>query len=49
MEENQTSVELSLRLFRVLSRAYRSVAEHSARDIKTYGLNQTEFAVLELL
>lgn len=43
------SIERSLRLFRVLARAYRSISEHSVRDIKTHGLNPTEFAVLELL
>jgi MarR family 2-MHQ and catechol resistance regulon transcriptional repressor len=49
MDDRQDSVERSLRLFRVLNRAYRSVSEHSVRDIKSYGLNPTEFAVLELL
>jgi len=49
MVEHDPSIERSLRLFRVLNRAFRSVSEHSVRDIKTYGLNQTEFAVLELL
>ncbi|MCI3927230.1 MarR family transcriptional regulator [Paenibacillus sp. TRM 82003] len=49
MADNQASVERSLRLFRVLNRAFRSVSEHSTRDIKTNGLNPTEFAVLELL
>lgn len=49
MNEKELSIERSLRLFRVLNRAFRSVSEHSTRDIKTYGLNPTEFAVLELL
>jgi MarR family 2-MHQ and catechol resistance regulon transcriptional repressor len=49
MDDTQAAVERSLRLFRVLNRACRSVSEHSVRDIKTYGLNPTEFAVLELL
>ncbi|WP_019120956.1 MarR family winged helix-turn-helix transcriptional regulator [Brevibacillus massiliensis] len=44
MEKN-----LSLELFLVLSRAYRSVMEHAIRDIRRYSLNPTEFAVLELL
>jgi len=43
------AIERSLRLFRILYRAFRSVSEHSTRDIKSYGLNPTEFAVLELL
>ncbi|TLS49502.1 MarR family transcriptional regulator [Paenibacillus antri] len=49
MDEMDQQFERSLRLFRVLNRAFRSVSEHSTRDIKTYGLNPTEFAVLELL
>ncbi len=40
---------LSLKLFIVLSRAYRSVSEHAQRDIQRHGLNPTEFAILELL
>jgi MarR family 2-MHQ and catechol resistance regulon transcriptional repressor len=49
MDEMDQQFERSLRLFRVLNRAFRSVSEHSTRDIKSYGLNPTEFAVLELL
>lgn len=40
---------LSLKLFIVLSRANRTIADLIEKDIKTYGLNPTEFAVLELL
>ncbi|WP_080846834.1 MarR family winged helix-turn-helix transcriptional regulator [Cytobacillus gottheilii] len=39
----------SLKLFIVLSRAYRSINEQVNKRIQTYGLNPTEFAVLELL
>lgn len=39
----------SLKLFIVLSRAYRAVNEHANKLIQNYGLNPTEFAVLELL
>jgi len=39
----------SLKLFVVLSKAYRSVADRVMDDIREYGLNPTEFAVLELL
>lgn len=42
-------VNQSLKLFIVLSRAYRAVNEDVNRLIQTYGLNPTEFAVLELL
>src|SRR5699024_8797998 len=39
----------SLKLFVVLSKAYRSVADRVIADIRKSGLNSTEFAVLELL
>jgi MarR family transcriptional regulator, 2-MHQ and catechol-resistance regulon repressor len=39
----------SLKLFIVLSRAYRAVNEQVNKSIQCNGLNPTEFAVLELL
>lgn len=42
-------IKQSLKLFIVLSRAYRAINEHVNKLIQTYGLNPTEFAVLELL
>ncbi|WP_017473814.1 MarR family winged helix-turn-helix transcriptional regulator [Amphibacillus jilinensis] len=39
----------SLKLFVVLSKAYRSVADQVAADIRKKGLNTTDFGVLELL
>lgn len=39
----------SLKLFIVLSRAYRAINENVNKKIQSYGLNPTEFAVLELL
>ncbi|WP_394232707.1 MarR family winged helix-turn-helix transcriptional regulator [Niallia oryzisoli] len=44
-----TENDQSLKLFIVLSRAYRAVNEHVNKRIQRYGLNPTEFAVLELL
>lgn len=41
--------DASLKLFIILSRAYRSIRERIEEDIKSHGLNPTEFAVLELL
>lgn len=41
--------ELSLKLFVVMSRSIQSVQKKVIEDIRRYGLNQTEFAVLELL
>ena len=41
--------ELSLKLFVVMSRANRAVMDRVKEDIKSHGLNPTEFAVLELL
>lgn len=48
---NQTNqdLDLSLKLFVVLSRAAQSVKKQVEEDIKSYGLNPTEFAVMELL
>jgi len=42
-------LDQSLKLFIVLSRAYRSVSDHVNKAIHSYGVNPTEFAVLELL
>ncbi|WP_141431374.1 MarR family winged helix-turn-helix transcriptional regulator [Bacillus sp. 03113] len=42
-------INQSLKLFIVLSRAFRAVNEKINKLIQTYGLNPTEFAVLELL
>lgn len=41
--------ELSLKLFIVLNRAVESLRKQVTNDVKRYGLNLTEFAVLELL
>lgn len=46
--ENE-SVSQSLKLFIVLSRAYKAINEHVNKVIQSSGLNPTEFAVLELL
>lgn len=43
------NINQSLKLFIVLSRAYRAINEQVNKRIQTYGLNPTEFAVLELL
>lgn len=41
--------ELSLKLFIVLTRALDAVKKSIEKDIRSYGLNPTEFAVLELI
>lgn len=41
--------DTALKLFVVLSRAYRAVSEHARRDQERHGLGATEFAVLEAL
>lgn len=43
------SLNKSLKLFIVLSRAYKAINEHVNKVIQASGLNPTEFAVLELL
>lgn len=45
----QHDQELALKLFIVLSRSAESVMKRVEADIQQYGLNLTEFAVLELL
>lgn len=42
-------IKMSLKVFIALSRAHRSVMDVSHKSIQAYGLNPTEFAVLELL
>jgi MarR family 2-MHQ and catechol resistance regulon transcriptional repressor len=46
--ENDSTAK-SLKLFIVLSRAYKAINEHVNKVIQSNGLNPTEFAVLELL
>ncbi|GIO27317.1 MarR family winged helix-turn-helix transcriptional regulator [Ornithinibacillus bavariensis] len=41
--------ELSLKLFVVLTRAIQAIEKQVVLNIKSYGLNLTEFGVLELL
>jgi MarR family transcriptional regulator, 2-MHQ and catechol-resistance regulon repressor len=41
--------ELSLKLFVVLTRALEAIEKQVTQNIKSYGLNLTEFGVLELL
>ena len=41
--------DLSLKLFIVMSRAMQTITKRIEEDIRNYGLNTTEFAVLELL
>jgi MarR family 2-MHQ and catechol resistance regulon transcriptional repressor len=44
-----TDRELSLKLWIVLARAHRAVAERSRRDIERSGLTASEFAALEVV
>lgn len=46
---NKENEDMSFKLWIVLSRAARSVSDKVQDDIRTRGLNTTEFAVLELL
>jgi MarR family 2-MHQ and catechol resistance regulon transcriptional repressor len=47
--KKQIEEDLSLKLFIVLSRAFQSIKSRVEEDIRNYGLNPTEFAVLELI
>jgi MarR family 2-MHQ and catechol resistance regulon transcriptional repressor len=44
--ENQ---DLSLKLFVVLSKAYRVIMDQAVKDMKQYGVSSTEFMIMELL
>jgi len=52
MSESKTEhydEELALKLFIVMNRALEAIRKQATKDVKKYGLNLTEFAVLELL
>lgn len=46
MEDHMRS---SLKLFVVLSKAYKTIMDKALKDMKHYGLSASEFAVLEVL
>ena len=46
---SREDMDLSLKLFVVLSRAHRTITDKANQSIQRFGLNPTEFAVLELL
>jgi MarR family 2-MHQ and catechol resistance regulon transcriptional repressor len=46
LEESQAA---SLKLFVVLSKAYKTVMERAVKDMKQYGLSPSEFMILEVL
>ena len=43
------NLEASLKLFVVLSKAYKTVMDHAVKDMKKHGLSPSEFTMLELL
>lgn len=49
MDRESNDQVLALKLFTVLARTHNTLMELDRRDIRRFGLNQTEFAVLELL
>lgn len=49
MSSSKKDSALSLKLFVVLTRALESIEKQISKDIKSHGLNLTEFSVLELL
>jgi len=48
-EPNEKDIQVSLKLFVVLTRALQAIETQIVQNIKSYGLNLTEFGVLELL
>jgi MarR family transcriptional regulator, 2-MHQ and catechol-resistance regulon repressor len=49
LNNDTDEASLALKLYIVLARTYRTLVDVDQRDIQRYGLNLTEFAVLELL
>jgi len=49
MQNVERDQDVSLKLFIVLSRAFEAIEKQIIKNVKEYGLNLTEFAVLELL
>lgn len=49
MSTREKTEDHSPELFTVLARAYNWVNAHATRDHRRYGLNSTEFGILELL
>ncbi|MFC5531198.1 MarR family winged helix-turn-helix transcriptional regulator [Cohnella yongneupensis] len=48
-DDVQEDQALSLKLLVVLSKAYKSVMDKAARDVKNYDLSLSEFGILEVL
>lgn len=48
-ELNAPDREVSLKLFVVLSKAYRSLMDQAMRDMRDQGLSPSEFGILEVL
>jgi MarR family transcriptional regulator, 2-MHQ and catechol-resistance regulon repressor len=46
---NKENYADSLKLFTVLSKAYRSLMDRAVKDMKQYGLTASEFTILEVL
>src|SRR5699024_7795086 len=49
MADELDNRQLSLKLYIIMHHAFNSLQDQSFKDMKRYGLNPTEFAVLELL
>ncbi|MFK7692971.1 MarR family winged helix-turn-helix transcriptional regulator [Paenibacillus sp. HJGM_3] len=47
--ENNHEEAVSLKLFVVLSKAYKTIMDRAVKDIKHYGLSPSEFMILEVL
>src|SRR5690348_11547561 len=46
LDEEQAA---SLKLFVILSKAYKTLMDHAVKDIRQYGVSSSEFAILEVL
>lgn len=48
-QEGSGELEISLKLFVVLSKAFNTLSAESVRDMKRHGLSPSEFTIMELL
>ncbi|OWA37756.1 MarR family transcriptional regulator [Saccharibacillus sp. O16] len=48
-EEIAAEEQAALKLFVILSKAYKNVMDHAVKDMKKHGLSPSEFTILEVL
>jgi MarR family transcriptional regulator, 2-MHQ and catechol-resistance regulon repressor len=49
MKKSSSAEDISLKLFVVLMKAWKTVGEHAIRQVQSSGVNFTDFTILEIL